>query len=227
MKIQKSAHTAFPVKHKLIGEAFKNLLEKSEGRKYMALGLDAITRSINNESRTLEFVASTEAIDRYGDSVQQDGWNLDNFQKNPVFLWGHDSTQPPIGKVISIAVKNNQLVATVQFATKDVYPFADTIFQLYRGGFLHAVSVGFLVSEYEIIVSDDDPSSPIGAVFTAMELLEISAVPIPANPEALVTDDASHVPNELERLISVVSGTPSKRNVIDQIMDALDSTGGD
>jgi outer membrane biosynthesis protein TonB len=68
--------------------------------------------------------------------------------------------------------------------------FADTqeardVFDLYEGGFLNAFSVGF--KPIEIAYEERVPgSSEMGAVFKKAELLENSAVPVPANPGALV-----------------------------------------
>jgi HK97 family phage prohead protease len=219
MKIRKSSRTSFQVKRERMSDALAAVVEKSEHRQYLALGLDAVTRMVSAESRSMEFIASTDSVDRYGDVIEQDGWNLGNFQKNPVFLWGHDSSAPPIGKVSNISVLSNRLIATVQFATADVYPLADTIFKMYQKGFLNAVSVGFLPIDYEIDMPDEDSASPVGVRFTQVELLEISAVTVPANPEALVVDDASHV---LEKLIASISGKPSKRNALEDILAALE-----
>src|SRR5580704_4210724 len=222
MQIRKSARTSFQIKRERMSDAFAALVEKSEHREYLALGLDAVARTVSAESRSMEFVASTDTVDRYGDVIEQDGWNLENFQKNPVFLWGHDSSAPPIGKVSNISVSKNQLVATVQFLTADVYPLADMIFKMYQKGFLNAVSVGFLPIDYEIDMPDEDSASPMGVRFTQVELLEISAVTVPANPEALVVDDASHMPETLEKLIAKVSGKQPKRDTCQRLLDALD-----
>lgn len=143
-------------------------------------------RSINDAERTIEFVASTEAVDRYGDVIRTTGWQLDNYKKNPVFLWGHRSGDPPIGKTVAIGIEENPpaLVQKVQFAGKDVYPFADTIYRLYKGGFLNATSVGFLPLSTRRLL-DENGDETDGTEFMKQELLELSAVPVPANPEAL------------------------------------------
>lgn len=146
--------------------------------------------SIDDSARTIEFAASTETADRYGDVIRVAGWKLDNFQKNPVFLWAHRSEDPPIGRIIGAKKELGTapaLVETVQFASADTYPFADTIFKLYKDGFLNAVSVGFMPLEYQPRMEDDDDgiSHQEGWDFTSVEQLELSAVPIPANPEAL------------------------------------------
>src|SRR6185503_19793407 len=67
-------------------------------------------------ARTMRFVASDESVDRSGDIIRASGWQLDNFRKNPVFLWAHKSSEPPIGKVTSIGVERTQLMADVELA---------------------------------------------------------------------------------------------------------------
>ncbi len=169
----------------------KHARQSADGPRYRAF--HSRVQSIDDAARTIEFAASTETPDRYGDVIRVDGWQLDNFQKNPVFLWAHRSEDPPIGRIIS-ATKDTSgtptLVETVQFASADVYPFADTVYKLYKAGFMNAVSVGFLPLEYEPLMTqseDDEESAPFqtGWDFTMVEQLELSAVPIPANPEAL------------------------------------------
>ena len=58
------------------------------------------------------------------------------------------------------------------------------MWQLYRGGFLNAVSVGFLPLEEPKPLYDAD-GHMVGNEFTKQELLEISSVPVPANPSCL------------------------------------------
>lgn len=136
-------------------------------------------KSIDVERRTITAVASTEVPDRYGDVVLQNGWVLDNFLKNPVIPWGHDYKQPPIAKAIDIRVEGNKLVFTAQFPEKGINPTADMVFDMYRTGFLKAFSVGFIPIEYE-------QNEYGGYTYKKQELLEISAVTVPANQEALV-----------------------------------------
>ena len=47
-------------------------------------------------------VASDSIVDRHGEIVSQEGWELKNFKKNPQLLWGHNSNELPIGKVKKI-----------------------------------------------------------------------------------------------------------------------------
>lgn len=149
---------------------------------------DNSLRSLDATSRTIQFVASTENADRYGDRVFVKGWQLDNYMQNPVVLWGHDSDALPVGKAVAIDKENGQLLITVQFATASENPQADSIFKLYTGGFLHAVSVGFLPLQQEMRIED---GVPVGMDFHEQELLELSCVNIPANAEALARQRAA------------------------------------
>jgi len=131
---------------------------------------------------TLEFVASTEDVDRDGEVIKQDGWLLDNYRKDPVFMWAHDYKQPPIGKT-QIDIRNRQMICQTDFTDKETYEFGDTICKLYKGGFLHTVSVAFVPVEWE----DGDGEKAPRRTFLKQELLEVSAVPVPSNPNALIT----------------------------------------
>src|ERR1700674_5500045 len=64
-------------------------------------------RAVNEAARTITFVASTESTDRYGDIIRVSGWQTKNYMQNPVFLWAHRSTDPPIGKTVSLTTETN------------------------------------------------------------------------------------------------------------------------
>lgn len=128
----------------------------------------------------LSFVMSDGSEDRYGDTVAPTGWKTDAFLKNPVFLWQHDRGLPPIGKVGSIAMDGATLRAKdVTFTPSDLHPFGAQIGKLYEAGFLNAVSVGFMPVKYSFNDSG-------GIDFQEQELLELSAVTVPANANALL-----------------------------------------
>lgn len=175
-------------------------------------------RLASEARRVLEFVASDETVDRYGDVILVRGWDDTNFLKNPVFLWAHRSADPPIGKVISIERRMDKpaLLAGVQFADKETYPFADTIFKLYKGGFVNAVSVGFLPLEYRPRVENGET---VGTEFIRQELLELSAVPVPANPEAVQLAIRKGIVSERE-LDAVFSGDRDLYEFLRQVLGA-------
>lgn len=122
----------------------------------------------------LRAVASTSTLDRQGESIDQTGWDLKNFKKNPILLWSHDHTEPPIGKAKNIRVEGEGKKAALTFEPEfhDVTPRAQAIGKLFDQGIMNSFSVGFMPIEAD------------GNTFTKSELLEISAVGVPANPEA-------------------------------------------
>lgn len=124
------------------------------------------------DDRTFKVVASTDSIDREGEIIEQGGWELDNYMKNPVILWAHDIQSLPIGKATSVKVEGDELIIEGIFAEKEGNPMAENVYQLFKAGIQTAVSVGFIPLERE------------GSVITKAELLELSFVPVPANPEA-------------------------------------------
>lgn len=128
----------------------------------------------------LTFVASDESEDRMGDVVRAGGWDLDQYKRNPVFLWAHDYSRTPVGRSVWIGVESARLLSTVVFAPTD---FAREVEALYRGQFLRAVSVGFRAKAFSFRKAGDGKVE--GVEFTQQELLEVSAVAVPANPHAL------------------------------------------
>jgi len=137
--------------------------------------------------RVLEFVGSTEDTDRVGDIIQASGWQLKNYKKNPVFLWAHQYDAPPVGKAVKVWLDDSRLKFHIEFAKREDYEFADTIYKLYKGGFLRATSVGFMpIASEPIEVKDEDVMlghSPTR--YLKQDLLELSGCPVPANPNAL------------------------------------------
>ncbi len=149
--------------------------------------LDFQVRQVGTpEDRTLEFIGSTATVDRYGDIIEPAGWDLKNYKKNPVFLWGHNYSMPPIGKAVSVKVTDDALVFQIMFATAEEYAFADTIYRLYLGGFLKATSVGFQDLEREPIIDKKNEGRQTGWHFLKQELYELSGVTVPANPDAIM-----------------------------------------
>lgn len=140
--------------------------------------------AIDVEARTATFVFSTNSPDRMGDIIDQKTWQLDRYKANPQFLWAHKSRELPIGKTIDLQVKGNRLIGTVKFADEDQNEFADQCWELVKGGYLNAVSVGFRPHKYESY--SDDKTGACGYKFFDCELLECSLVPIPCNQDALI-----------------------------------------
>lgn len=130
-------------------------------------------RAEGDETGPIWFTASTDLDARDGLIIEQEGWQLESFQANPVILWAHDYfSQPPIGRAVDVEVTEHALRVRVQFDEED--PFAASVARKYRQGFLSAVSVGWDTLEMQ------------GDRVKRADLLEVSAVPVPADPHALV-----------------------------------------
>ncbi len=136
------------------------------------------TKVADSEPRTLVVKISTPTPDRSKDTVQPNGMNADNFLKNPVVMFAHNYADMPIAKCTGLKIQDTGILATVQFPDEGTYDKADTIYKMYKDGFLNAWSIGFMPLDYE----ENDQG---GYNFKSWELFEFSSVPVPDNPEAL------------------------------------------
>lgn len=139
-------------------------------------------KSIDKELGTLEAIFSTQDVDRHGDIVLQDGWDLSMFKKNPVILNSHNygDAADVIGKASNVKVEGKKLQGKITFAVNE-NPKAKVIFDLYAGGFLNAFSVGFIPKKFK----ENKDGSTDWYTIEESELLEVSAVSVPANARAL------------------------------------------
>lgn len=123
------------------------------------------------ESGTFEVIITTEDIDRMGEMIKADGWELERYMLNPIVLWAHNYSELPIGITETLEkVDNTKLKAKGKFAG---HQKAQEVRALYDAGIMRATSVGFIPKEME------------GNIITKAELLEFSFVPVPCNPYAL------------------------------------------
>jgi HK97 family phage prohead protease/HK97 family phage major capsid protein len=133
-----------------------------------------------DEAKPLSFVMSTDHVDRMGDSIDQKGWRLEGFKKNPTALFAHDSREV-IGDWHNVRVEGRKLLGDLRLATPDTSPLVATIHKLIEQKMLRGASVGFIPVKVE-----ERKGEPLGGVvFREAELLECSLVSVPANPRAL------------------------------------------
>jgi HK97 family phage prohead protease len=161
-------------------------------------------KGIDVEKRLIDVVASTETVDRHGESINQLGWELNHYLKNPVILWAHNYSELPIGKAEKVWVEDNKLMATIKFATHN---FANEVWNLVKDGFIKSVSVGFRVLKF----GEEDNK------IDKAELYEISFVPVPANPEALVQlgykeNEAKDLEAKFKTLLDIYNKEIAKKN---------------
>lgn len=149
-------------------------------------------KGIDEGKRQAHFLCSTGEVDRYGEIVEPQAYadSIDAFMANPVFPAGHVyigmSGEPTvIGSWAKVWISQDGLEGIAQFDDEE-NPLAQRYWNLYRKGHLKAVSVGFIAISWtmrDVMIGEQTKRT---RVFDAVELLEISAVAIPAARAALV-----------------------------------------
>lgn len=149
----------------------------------------------------MQAVASSGTIDRDEEIILGTAWSLERFKSNPVFLYNHasrsDDPQNVLGQVMP-EMRDAKLHGDFAYDV-DINPKAAMVFAQVQKGTLRAFSVGFIPKAW---VTDYSPREQIDAlpedarkalesgkvfvVYTNVELVEISQVPVPSNPDALV-----------------------------------------
>lgn len=143
----------------------------------------------------LIYVMSDETTDRVGDVIDANGWRLENFQKNPIALFGHDH-RFIVGHWTDVKVKGGQLIGRLNLLPKGISERLDEIRAAVEAGVLRAVSVGFAADPEKI-----EPLKSGGVRFGAAELMECSLVSIPANPNALQMAKSLNLSDDAQAII--------------------------
>ena len=176
---------------------------------------------IAGPAAVIDFTSSDQTLDRYHDIIDATGWRLDNYRKNPVVQNAHQYGDIlfTIGRATLTEVRGDRLYQRIEFAT-DINPMARIAYGLYKGKFLNAVSVGFTPIRWE----DGTEKSNYNRRFLEQELLEVSAVGIPANPNALqlgLRDGAIHK-SDLKEALELLCGAPEQTSTR-EILQTLNS----
>lgn len=135
----------------------------------------------DGEERVIRGIATTPNADRVGDIVDPLGVQF----KNPLPLLFHHDSRLPIGLVTfekptkkGISFEARLPKVTEAGTLKDRI---DEAWQSIKLGLIRAVSIGFRTLEYEIIKETG------GVKFLKSEVMELSAVVIPANADAIIS----------------------------------------
>jgi hypothetical protein len=154
----------------------------------------AEVKAVNEAKGEVDAVVSSEKVDRSGDVIRQDFWDLKNFRRHPVLLAGHDYRllTSQIGEWKNVRIEDKQLIGTAVYYVGQGNEQADWGFQLAMSG-KAAYSVGFIPDMTKAkrvkpkpYKDGEESSSPTsGWEFSGQELLEVSQVTIPANSQAL------------------------------------------
>jgi HK97 family phage prohead protease len=137
-------------------------------------------KSLSDELRVLEGVASTPTPDRMEDIVEPLGAQ---FELPLPFLWHHNSEQP-IGHVTAAKPTKDGITVTIELAKSDepglLKDRLDMAWQSIKAKLVRGLSIGFAPLESSYIEKTG------GYHFKKWEWLELSAVTIPACTEASI-----------------------------------------
>jgi len=163
-------------------ELDKRLIQLHTGAKGLRAELPVAVEPDPGDSDILHIRASDETLDRYQEIIVASGWKLENYRRNPVIQNAHQYGDIifTIGQALNTWVSGQALLQTWRFASRE-NPFAKIARDLYRGGYLRAASVGFVPLKWE----NGGEKAGFQRKYTEQELLEVSAVGIPANPNAV------------------------------------------
>lgn len=138
------------------------------------------------------FIISDEKLNNYGGRVMTEGIDFSQYMKNPVVLYMHERGNV-IGRALKVYVKDNQLLADIEFDEKDDY--ANKIKGKVDRGFLNMTSPWLGVKEW----SEDEKlmlKGQLTPTVTKSTLKEISIVDVGANDGALKLFDENE--NEIK-----------------------------
>jgi len=137
-------------------------------------------KSVSDDKRIIRGVATTPAVDRVGDIVDPLGVKF----TNPLpLLWQHQHDKP-IGTVKFDKPTKDGITFEAEIPTIEeagaLHDRIEEAWQSIKIGLVRAVSIGFRALEYAFL--DEG-----GIRFMKTEVYELSAVTIPAQPEAVMT----------------------------------------
>ncbi|CAN5541955.1 hypothetical protein BH10BAC5_BH10BAC5_05990 [soil metagenome] len=140
----------------------------------------SLKSDFNEKENTIKHVISTNEVDRYNESLAPMGMSDENYKNNgqPV-LWMHNSfsasdgpSKMVCGTSLYRAKESDKIIAKTRFLNTEL---GNDVRNFYKEGYLNSWSIGWKP------LSEPQFKNGI-AYFSKWELLEYSAVIIPANP---------------------------------------------
>ena len=164
------------------------------------------------EDRRMTFVASDETRDSYGTVLPVSEWDLERYNNNGIVgyahnLYGSYNADPDyvIGRGRAY-VKGTELLIDVEFEPEGTNEIADKVWRKLQFGSLNGVSVGFSAqgAHWGEGEEAEDGAKPT-LYYTGLELLEVSVVAIPANPNAVRRSISEEMTDIRETINKVVA----------------------
>lgn len=157
-------------------------------------------RAVNEAKRIIEGIATTPELARDGDIIETQGIQF----KLPLpFLFQHNA-QLPLGNVIDADVTSEGIYVRIQVGSAGVADYIDEKWRIIKAGIVRGLSIGWRTLEEKF-------DKTIGGFrIIRSEWLELSAVPVPADPNATITSVRSADEAILAALGTLNRSTPAR-----------------
>jgi HK97 family phage prohead protease len=155
------------------------------GLLYTTRELDVRASSAGDERVIHDVTISDETLDAHESIIRASGWDLRRFERNPVLIWQHKSASEDPGNVLGtakVSVVGNALKADLHFVPAGTTKKADEVWSLVQAGAVRGTSVGFRPVSERWEKQDNKER----LVIDAAELVELSLVTVPSNPNTLI-----------------------------------------
>jgi hypothetical protein len=205
-------------------------------KKFAFGNIRAFDRAKAEETRTVEFIISSADRDRHRTVLNMDGWDLENFNLNPIVGYQHnvygdnmcvpDNPDNVLGPGRAY-MEGDKLIGAVTFETKEINPLAEKIFQKVLNGTLRATSVGFLETGEGRYGEGDQRKGGKDETyyFDGQELLEFSIVNIPSNAKAVGRSITHHADAALTYLMRFMPDHVSMKDMrtmkVQEVLDLV------
>lgn len=154
------------------------LYTKELAKKLSKLLQEVDANEIDSDNK-FKVIATSDNVDRDWDILTLDGWEIENYLKNPVILANHTySIENIIWKATAIYQEGNNII--VEWVFSKTNPVGQLANSLYNEWMLKTVSVWFI------------PKERNAEKITRKELLELSFVAVPANANAVSLDGKTY-----------------------------------
>jgi HK97 family phage prohead protease len=184
--------------------------------------MNIIRKTTEGAPEGFDFCCSSERTDRYGDVIVVSGIDLQNFYRNNVALFNHNSNAP-IGTWENMRVESNELRGRLKLAPEGASPRIDEIRALVKAKVLKSTSIGFLPVESEPVVNSSGNRTG-GTKFLRSELVEVSLVAVPANSDAVALAKSLRISAPTMKMVFKQPGQLSLGDRIRQLRRTIEKT---
>ncbi len=177
--------------------------------RFMFARIDQKTRE-GEPGSPMTFIAATEGLKGDGLSLVMSGGDLSRYEKNPTITWAHDmwGHRLPIGRG-EASIDGSLLMVDIMFDQDD--EFAVAVEKKYRKGILNALSISWNIEERD------------NEQVIKWELIEIAAVVIPMDPDAILVSGRSALRNMRDSLVTYFEEDDKREIEREKIKSEVDS----